>query len=188
MSDAISWLNGLPDTDKVALIALSGVLITAAITFISSRRSVYINSITTERSKWINELRVNISEFSKYLLTVHFKKGAGQLPLDEADSVAAVQRLNGLIALIKLQLNPDGEIDANIIKILDIFSHSNLDRTIVEHTLDLLIAHSQWLLKAEWERVKYEASGFVGRGFILYRLKIHEGRYRDFCLGQGKMP
>jgi hypothetical protein len=181
----IAWFGNLPDPDKVALIALAGVLVTASITFVSSRRSIYINSVTTERSKWINALRINIAEFSKYALTLQGIKKQGLL--SSKDAIELIERLNGLMSLIKLQLNPRGEMDANISKILDKFAQANLGKIDLERAHNLLIEHSQWLLKAEWERVKYEASGFV-RGFVVgCKRKIHGWRYHTFAIGEGRV-
>ena len=161
----VEWIAGLPDTDKVALIALSGVLISALIAFISAGHSLYINSVTVERSKWINALRTNISDFSKLIRTFHYKTNYENLSLTSPENTKYIEELHGLIALIKLQLNPKGSFDSNIITILGQMpskaqSKSDLDVLRMD---DLLIAHCQWLMKAEWERVKLEASGPLRR-------------------------
>jgi hypothetical protein len=185
VNELLKKFVALADTDKVAIIALWGVLWSAFIGYASSRRALYINSVTVERAKWINALRGNIAEFSRYALTLHGIKTRGLLTSKEA--IELIEKLNGLMSLIKLQLNPTGEMDAHIIEIIDTFTQANLGAVDLENTNGLLISHSQWLLKAEWDRVRFEASGLFG-GTILYcRRKIRGWRYHAFAIGDGRL-
>ena len=63
------WSEILRDPTRVGVVAawftggaaLVGVVISAVVSTIVSRRSVYINAVTSERSKWIEALRGTIS-------------------------------------------------------------------------------------------------------------------------------
>lgn len=183
MSDVLSKLLALPDTDKVALIALCGVIFSALIAYTTSKRSLYINSVTIERSKWIDALRTNIANFSRLAVTLHHKENLNDIDWRSREASQYIEKMNGLISLIKLQLNPNGIYDRNIIILLDsitAYANSHDYRSLIR--LDAqLISHSQWLLKAEWEKVKFEAAGVLRKVWILAKIKIHERRYRDFC-------
>ena len=158
-----------------ALIALAGVMAGALVTYLNAGRTVYISSITVERSKWIDKLRTNIAGFSgallgaslKMKLLLDRKETKSKVTIDEIEN--AVSKSNEYVTLIQLQLNPFGVIDKNLLALLEGFELN--ENTTWEAVLDYdkaVIAHSQWLLKIEWEKVKYEARGW------LYRL-LHMG-------------
>jgi hypothetical protein len=60
----------------VAIIALSGVLIcaifSATIAFVT-RGKRYVNSVTVERSKWIEKLRSNLAKYSAVAHAVFYR-------------------------------------------------------------------------------------------------------------------
>lgn len=150
-----AWTKNNP-TIVVAIIALCGVLISASVAFLTGRRSVYISSVTAERSKWIDKLRSNIAE----LLRV-----CAEINNEVHKSVAYDDKRNkadGLIALITLQLNPadkDG-IDNNLIDHLQILVKSSENRGDGFRTEEKkFVRHAQFMLKEEWETVKSEARG-----------------------------
>jgi hypothetical protein len=89
-------------------------------------------------------------------------------------------------ALIRLQLNPEGKIDANIIALITAIQdwvgeqeYKNLERTLVRHV--------QWLLKEEWERVKFEARGWWGRLWATYLAGRRKAAYKRYCAGDGSV-
>jgi hypothetical protein len=149
------------------VIALSGVviaaIISALIAFVTSRKALYVNAVTVERSKWIEKLRNNIATYSAAAHGLFYKaktedweKGASP------EYFAQLRELQDLKSQLKLQLNPRGEIDASIIALVDRFYNLSRKWTVgfeLEVTEHLLIEHAQWLLKAEWEKVKTEARG-----------------------------
>lgn len=181
----------LDTTEIVALIGLSGVASTVLATWMASSRSIYVNSITVERNKWIDKLRTNIAACVTEIRVTAMKVGfdrkaveAWEEQYEYSDDFDAVppkpgikredilghfERLQTLSNIIKLQLNPRNVIDQNIINILNSGSTNNLrDGRKLGITARLLVDHSQWLLKSEWEKVKYEG------GSILYRY-AHKG-------------
>lgn len=168
-----------------AFLAFVGVILTTLVTLLNARRSLYVNAVTTERSRWINNLRENISAFSGKLRTLSYYTTLGDIPKDEHKKI--ISDVNTLISLIRLQLNPFGEIDGNIIQLLE--KMPTLAEKPNGETLrtadDLLIRHSQWLLKAEWEKVKYETRGIVLKGIGVVKARCHLARYRNFALGDG---
>lgn len=161
----------------VASIAAAVSLISAFFNYFISRRTTYLNSVTVERSKWIDKLRTNISTFSGLVRTLSFRSATDK---KTSEYLQTIEKVNGLISLITLQLNPEGEIDRKLICLLEripsLAEKQNSDALV--RADKLLIAHSQWLLKAEWEKVKAEARGQrVWDGY--YR---HLCKYRQFCL------
>jgi low affinity Fe/Cu permease len=178
----------------VALIALTGVMAGALVTYLNAARTVYITSITVERSKWIDKLRINIAGASGALLEAALKMKLrrdrevtnSRVTLDEIEK--AVSKSNEYIALVQLQLNPFGAIDRNLLKLLEGFDLQ--EDTAWEAVLDYdkaVIAHSQWLLKIEWEKVKYEARGWLYRLFHVGWERRRLGEYRAW-VDSGESP
>lgn len=66
------WSEMLQDPTRVGVVAawftggaaIISVIISAVVSTIVSRRSVYINAVTAERSKWIETLRGTVSKMS----------------------------------------------------------------------------------------------------------------------------
>jgi hypothetical protein len=167
----------------VALIAFVAVLVSALVSFLISRRSIYINSVTVERSKWIGELRANIASLSSQVLNINHSLIDDHEYHGSQQFRSATQEIYRLSALIKLQLNPFNEIDANLLSILEEFTDSfnnPTDFMWASHDYSL-IAHAQWLLKAEWEKVKSEAAGLPLKPWFWLKGKLYMRRYRKFA-------
>jgi hypothetical protein len=176
----------LADTTKVAFIALCGVIISAFVAWSTALRGQYVNAVTVERSKWINALRENIASFSGALRTLSFRAETKQL--DDNSKIAAVTEINKLISLIYLQLNPHGTIERNIATVLEQLPAlaERADGAALRSKDKLLIAHCQWLLKAEWEKVKYEAR-WLTRPWLLIKRQCYLCRYRNFSHNEGRI-
>lgn len=180
---AISTLTSAP-LILAALLALVGVIFGAIVTYLISRRSIYINSVTVERTKWIGELRTNIAKLSGQVLNISHSRVSLET-VSEENYRSWEREIYELSALIKLQLNPSNEIDRNLLRIIDEFTDSLNNPTHFRWAgLDmLLVSHAQWLLKAEWEKVKAEAAGLPCRPWFWARSKFHIKRYRKFASG-----
>jgi hypothetical protein len=177
---------------SVALIALSGVVVaailSALIAFVTSRKALFVNAVTVERSKWIEKLRNNIATYSAATHGLFYKaktedweKGASP------EYFVQLREIQDLKLQLKLQLNPKGEIDANIILLVDRLYNLarkwtvGLDLEVTEH---LLIQHAQWLLKAEWEKVKTEARGPLSHLIAKWAERRYLAEYRELAKRQ----
>lgn len=173
----------------VACIAVIGVLTGAVTSYLVSGRTVYINSITAERSKWIEKLRVNLAAYSGGLAAVAFRSNYLAPTAGVTEMLAArreLEALNHTASVIQLQLNPWGEIDRNILKLIDgIVIRTNTDVDLIDRADKLLIAHSQWLLKAEWEKVKFEARSPLYRATNGRSAKRRLREYQKWGQGEG---
>jgi hypothetical protein len=179
--------SSLPDTTKVALIALCGVIISALFAWMNARKSLYVSAVTVERSKWINALRANIALFSGKLRTLSFQAETNKL--DEQVRLTAVAEINGLISLIHLQINPFGEIEQNVATMLERMPSiaEKSDGSRLRNADKLLIAHCQWLLKSEWEKVKYEVRSPLISPWLWVKAQCYLRRYRKFSRCRGKI-
>ena len=76
------------------------------------------------------------------------------IPLPSREREEYTKKINRLISLIRLQLNPFGEIDQTILSLLESMPAlaEQQDGAPLRTADDRLIKHSQWLLKAEWEK------------------------------------
>jgi hypothetical protein len=170
----------------LAGIALSGVILTAAISLLIARRSTYFSTVTVERSKWIDKLRTNISQLiaQVHALDVELYKddhfhGSKEYDIATKDIVATM-------AFIRLQLNPNGAIDANILSLLAAIQN-HVGEQEYKNLEGVFVRHVQWLLKEEWEKVKYEARGVLGRLFAKYGAWRRKQAYARFCADEGSV-
>jgi hypothetical protein len=176
-------------TILVAVVALAGVLASILVSYVVASRGVYINAITAERNKWIEKLRVNLAAYSASYEAAGFAKKVVE-HTDDLDEIliyrGELQTLSQTGALIQLQLNPRGEIDANILRLIKGTSiRSSNSPSLAMRAGRLLVAHSQWLLKAEWERVKAEAGSPIRRFVHSRSAKRHLREYRNWVEAEG---
>jgi hypothetical protein len=139
------------------------------------RRTTFINTVTSERVKWIGKLRENLS---KYTGRTH-----SWLALRRSDSTRSEEFKSEIDVLryeIKLQLNPGADPDKQIIQkineIPDLASQSDINPAL--NAMNELIGLGQNLLSAEWKKVKREAQ----RGALADKLTFVE-RLRLFRPG-----
>ena len=122
----------------------------------ASRRTSFINTVTSERVKWIENLRSSISTFCGLTYTWSMSN------LEGSDSEKEViKEIDKLRHYIRLQLNPSSEaiLDRKIENL--IIEIPNLTHEVKEselkESLNELIVVSQELLKGEWDKVKQES-------------------------------
>lgn len=167
----------------VAIIAFFGAIGGAIVSSLSSARDIYVNSITSERSKWIEKLRTNITKYIAIVEEISVEANDNPNP----DIGKQMLELSELSAMLRLQLNPDGAVDQSITSLMaSAYLLCPAGRSKNLHkTQSLLIAHSQWLLKDEWEVVKMEAYGIFDR-FRARKLKTKRAQeYTTYVTGHG---
>ncbi|EXI78499.1 MAG: hypothetical protein AW10_03023 [Candidatus Accumulibacter appositus] len=126
----------------------------------SSRRTTFINTVTSQRVKWIEQLRKDIATFSGLTYTWCFSSLEDKPQEDDV-----LREIDLLRHLIKLRLNPSGGPDQEITKLLDAIPTLTHESTHdqLRAALEQLTIVSQALLKAEWDKVKKESH--AGDGF-----------------------
>jgi len=106
----------------------------------NSRRTSFINTVTSERVKWIEKLRQNISDFCGLTYTWSLSKLK-----DAPEELDYVTKIDKLRYLIRLQLNPQGIHDRTIEKLIaeipDLTHSSKIDT--LKKSLDELIKTTQ---------------------------------------------
>lgn len=149
--------------DAKDYVAFTGILVTlilgvynAVQNYRTSRRTIFINTVTAERIKWIGKLRENISTFCGVAHYWRFSTQKGST--EELKKIEEIDKLRHLIAL---QLNPKDQIDQKIQNLVgEIVSmssgHIEVSPKKYRDNLDELIKETQELLKTEWEKVKDE--------------------------------
>ena len=117
-----------------------------------SRRTTFINTVTSQRIKWIEQLRQDVSSYAG--LTFHWVSTDLQ---DGSKRQELLQEIDRLQHVIRLRLNPSGEEDKKIAHYLaEIPKHT--DRSdVISTLLEDLTAATQRLLKEEWDKVKMES-------------------------------
>jgi len=141
------------------LVALFGIGITFLVSVASlfvglrnSKKTLFINSVTASRVKWIDTVRNSIAEFCG--LTLHL----ALTEIDEKEKRQIIEKIDRLRFLIKLQLNRSDKFDKRIIDKINLIPDLTDPRKIneLEKEIDELIIQTQDLLKLEWEGVKEE--------------------------------
>jgi hypothetical protein len=139
----------------------AGVLVTlvlgiwnAIANFRSSRRTIFINTVTSQRVKWIEQLRQDISTFSGLTHTWCFSALSGK-----PQEYEVLREIDRLRHVIRLRLNPAGTHDKKIeelIQRIPNLTHETQQKELTKALEDLTVT-AQQLLKEEWEKVKLEA-------------------------------
>lgn len=192
------WSEMLQDPTRVGVVAawftggaaIISVIISAVVSTIVSRRSVYINAVTAERSKWIETLRGTVSKMSAAadrVVTLRQAKTA-----DYADSVewaTDTQELHRLMSDLTLRLNPTEPEALNLLKAarkLDAAARLHSSAAVILAS-EIMVRHAQWVLKAEWERVKEEAAGPLHALRFWIRGWRRRKAYKQFLLSDGSL-
>jgi hypothetical protein len=193
VSDLSEFLHKTDPVTLSAAIAVSGVIASALVSAFISRRTNYLNVVTAERSKWIEKLRGNLAKYSAVAHAV-FYQAKNEDWKGDAMSVgyyALLRELQDLRSLLKLQLNPKGKIDKNIILLIDRIYELSRTWTFGTQLAEaerLLVLHAQCLLKAEWEKVKSEAGGPLRSMISKYAEWKSDRDYQRFALNEGAIP
>lgn len=120
--------------------------------FRSGQRTMFVNTVTSQRIKWIEQLRQDISTFSG--LVYHWAMTDLTDTKEEQQIVKEIDRLNHVI---RLRLNPAGTYDKVIEGLLAEIPKHTEDQAKIKELLEQLTVTSQALLKEEWEKVKAES-------------------------------
>lgn len=120
----------------------------------ATRKTSFINTVTSQRIKWLEQIRQDIAALAGLTHTWFYSGLAGT---DKENDV--LKEIDRLRHVIQLRLNPDGTLDRRIQTIIrkipdltDMTRQKELDQALEE-----LINISQAMLKEEWEKVKLEA-------------------------------
>jgi len=120
----------------------------------NTRRTNFINTVTSQRVRWIEQLRQDISAFSGLTYTWSASNMEGKP--QEYEMVNEIDRLRHVI---RLRLNPAGTHDKRVEALLEeIPRYTDPSQSAkLSAALNDLTATTQFLLKEEWEKVKREA-------------------------------
>lgn len=191
------WLTEvLQDPSRASIVAgwfaaaavITVGLISAIVSLLVAGRSGYINAVTAERSKWIETLRGTISKFAGAADRIRARRDAKDY-LQSKDWAADTEALRTLLADLTLRLNPSEDEARNLL-----FAAKTLDAAAHLHTTpavglanEVMIRHAQWVLKAEWDRVKQEASGPLAAPWFWMKNARRRGKYHRFLRSDGDL-
>jgi hypothetical protein len=120
----------------------------------TNKRTTFINTVTSQRIKWIEQLRQDIGAFCG--LTYHWSHTDIEGKPSEGELLKELDRLRHVI---RLRLNPKGEHDRAIEALIEEIPRYTDPSRQKELTaaLERMIRVSQALLKEEWDKVKRES-------------------------------
>jgi hypothetical protein len=171
-----------------AAAALCAAVVSALVSYLVSRRSVYINAVTVERSKWIEALRGTISKLSGAADRVNTLQKKSDYA-DSRDWATDTQMLHTLLSDLTLRLNPTEMEARNLLraaKKLNAAARLHSPAAVILAD-EIMTRHAQWVLKAEWERVKQEAAGPLGAPKIWWRNWRRREAYARFLKNDGSL-
>lgn len=169
--------------------AIFAASVSALVSYLVAHRSVYINAVTAERSKWIESMRSTISSYSGLAGKMSARQAQNPKYQTSAEFAADGELLQTLLSDLTLRLNPTEQEARHLLRVA-----KKLDQTVrlhrqVDYTLvnEIMIRHAQWVTKAEWEQVKQEASGMLAGPYFLYRKWRRGSAYAAFLKGDGSL-
>ncbi|MEH6450387.1 MAG: hypothetical protein V7765_17080 [Oleispira sp.] len=120
----------------------------------ATRKASFINTVTSQRILWIEQMRQDVSKFVGLTLTLD------TTTIEEsAPKLEICKEIDYLCYVIRLRLNPDDtpdrKIAALIKKIQNLTESSNRNELL--SSLELLTKETQDMLKNEWDKVKAES-------------------------------
>jgi len=144
------------------LIAISGIAVTLVVSTANliyslrnNKRTMFVNTVTTARLKWIDSLRDKVSEF----IAVTARLSATPSP---EDLPALLLQRDTLLHQIALHLNPLDPTDVAIRELVD-YVRELTRRNSMPAELDAALVRLRdttgTYLKKEWNRVKEESEG-----------------------------
>jgi hypothetical protein len=141
------------------LLLQTGVLVTLILGLVNlyfnlraAKRTSFINTVTSERVKWIAKVRENVS-------TLCALCGSWMMHRTQESTPELQKQIEAKKSEIRLQLNPVDPEDKEIARLLDRLPSWTKSMTPEEYRVlqTLLISATQAMLKREWDKVKEEA-------------------------------
>lgn len=117
-------------------------------------RTTFVNTVSSQRIKWIEQLRQDIGAFSG--IVYHWSHSEMKGKAGEGDLLKEMDRLRHVI---RLRLNPLGAHDKTIEALIEEIPHYTDPQCQTElvQALERLTKATQALLKEEWDKVKRES-------------------------------
>jgi hypothetical protein len=150
-------------TEKITLIGLILTFIVGIANLIFSirnvKKSTYINSVTSSRIKYIQELRTNISQFCGVVFRAYnYNLNMESLGLTAEKTMQLEIEADKLKYLIRLYLNPEDVYwDEKVTWLIDDIIKTHNDIVGFKAKVEELLILTQYLLKFEWEGAKIES-------------------------------
>jgi hypothetical protein len=93
------------------------------------------------------------------------------------------RKLNEISSLLEMQLNPRGEIEKNIMILLEGVQRNLSIKGLDDASLitKSLCGHARWMFKIEWHQVKMEASGSIRSVKLFFSRRMLLKSYQDFA-------
>jgi hypothetical protein len=140
--------------DILTAVSVATALIVAIYSIINTRRTIYINAVTTARIKYMDNLRSLIAEYCG--LNLHYCLTDIKDPVEIQQIIKKIDQLR---FTIKLNLNRNDPFDIKVIETVDLIPKFTAPEKFkeLEKQLEILVAYSQDVLNLEWQGIKTEA-------------------------------
>lgn len=151
----------LEPKDKIALIGILATFVIAVTnliySIISNRRTIFVNTVTSSRLKWIESLRDKVSSFIAVTVQILTPEPAAK---ESREITPLLRERDTLMHQIILHLNPHDPEDQAIRQLIEqaVSLTSGNDSEGLRASLTALRNATQIYLKKEWTRVKRESN------------------------------
>jgi hypothetical protein len=136
------------------LITAFTALGTGIYSILHSRKTTYINAVTTSRLKYIESLRGYISQFCGLILF------NANNQFDEIQKKEFIEKVDQLRFTIKLHLNRKNVFDKKLLEQLDsipnFIDHDKTEELTI--SINQLVNYAQDIFSLEWDGIKLEAA------------------------------
>ncbi|MFN7140776.1 MAG: hypothetical protein ACK4UN_15675 [Limisphaerales bacterium] len=122
----------------------------------TARQTRFINTITTERVKWMHEVKVNVSDLCGSVHSWMLMYAQQQTPNKDAEEL--LKKIDRLRYQIPLILNPEKPAEKTVEDAVSAIPRitNNADVTQLQDALNDLTEKTRKLLREEWKIVKRE--------------------------------
>lgn len=151
----------------VALIGIGITLIISIITLIfsvlSSKKTIYVNTVTTLRSKWLDQMKSDLSEF----IALISDSIINNRNIYEPKEMNLKYDLERIYRKIELNINPNDEYDRKLISMIKNITRNydcGAKNQRIKENIEELVLYTQKITKLEWEGIKLESiNGVVSK-------------------------
>ena len=134
----------------ITIISILTVFIAFLTLLFNAKKLLFVNTITKERTNYIEKLRINLADFINHI------------KLDEKECVEKK------LTYLKLLLNPSNKIDSIFINQLNkVYEYYKSQSNDLDNEIDQTISLSQKILKFEWDGIKNETKYFVNKKRVI---------------------
>lgn len=177
--------------ETLMLLGVVATLIVGIWNLVIGTKNRYINNINAERIKWVNSIREAFANFNKRIFVYANFLDRVNDGEEEDENKSIFPEIMYYNNLIELYLNPIEILTKKLIvlqnELIDDLSTGSIDMKKCKKDLSIIRYYQQVILKAEWKRMKKEASKgreindyTLSEIFIKTAIDVDKSKYEEY--------